>query len=181
VENMNTSFHNMDKSFEQNSLAVNVVSRNATSLIQVFENIGRSIQNLAPIAQEQTATFEEIQATINDISFRTSSLNEMMQKSNVSLLELLNSANAVRTEIGKNKIHFSTNEVLDLTKTDHLLWKVRITYMLRGLLELDEKSVSDHNACKLGKWYNSDGQKLFARSESFKQLGLLHSQFHQKC
>ncbi|MBC9786805.1 chemotaxis protein, partial [Heliobacterium chlorum] len=25
VENMNTSFHNMDKSFEQNSLAVNVV------------------------------------------------------------------------------------------------------------------------------------------------------------
>ncbi|WP_207732429.1 hypothetical protein, partial [Heliobacterium chlorum] len=25
------------------------------------------------------------------------------------------------------------------------------------------------------------GQKLFARSESFKQLGLLHSQFHQKC
>ncbi|WP_170291579.1 methyl-accepting chemotaxis protein [Heliobacterium mobile] len=181
VNRICTSFHQMSDSFEHNSKSVNTVRHNANHLIKVFEEIGETILNLTPLAQEQTAAFDEVHATIKDFSHRTVLLNDMMQKSNVSLLEVLKQADAIRAELSGKKVFFTANELIDLAKTDHLLWKARLAYMLRGILTLDETNVRDHRVCRLGKWYYGIGKLEFRDLEPFKQLEEIHALFHQKC
>ena len=45
------------------------------------------------------------------------------------------------------------NEMIDLAKTDHLLWRWRIESMLAGRTQLEANKVKDHTVCRLGKWY----------------------------
>jgi methyl-accepting chemotaxis protein len=67
-----------------------------------------------------------------------------------------------------------------LIKVDHIIYKQR-AYVLIGDPSNEEmrKAVSvDHNNCRLGKWYNGAGQKMFGDSPSFRQLLDPHQKVH---
>lgn len=94
---------------------------------------------------------------------------------------MLSHINTVRGQISSLRIPFSVAETLDLAKTDHLIWKSNITYMLRGLLTLNAANVHDHHVCRLGKWYFGEGADNFGQLKEFQALDALHRQFHQQC
>lgn len=181
VEKIQIAFNDIGKSFKNNSDAVASADESVSQLTDVFNKIGDAVQNLAPIAEEQSATFEEISATIRDLSTRTAELNDTSQLCNKDILAVLVSANAIRTEVSGFRIPFSTEQTLDLAKTDHLMWKARVTYMLRGLMTLNEANVRDHHACRLGKWYFGEGKKMFGHFDSFQKLDAIHEEFHTRC
>ncbi|MDR3563710.1 MAG: methyl-accepting chemotaxis protein [Negativicutes bacterium] len=181
VEILNKAFSEMGASFSNNAQAVNQSITSVKQLSAVFGQIGAAVQNLAPIAQEQSATFEEISATIRELTTRAETLNDRTQSSNKAILKVLVGANKVRTEISGMKLRFSSVQILDLAKTDHLVWKARIQYMLRGLLKLDAANVENHHACRLGKWYDTVGRELFGREQVFKQMDEVHALFHRRC
>lgn len=181
VEKINHAFKEMDTSFTANSQAVSFTQQNTQKVIHVFDKISEAVQNLAPVAQQQSATFEEITATMRDISDRTRVLNDTTQNCNENILNMLNSINNFRIEIGNMKLTFTASEILELAKTDHLVWKARINYMLRGICELDENNVRNHHQCRLGNWYFGEGQKMFGHLDGFRNLDVIHNKFHSKC
>ena len=97
------------------------------------------------------------------------------------MLEIISSANKIRGEVSTLKIPFSTGEMMELAKTDHLLWKNNINYMFNGLITLDESKVQDHHVCRLGKWYFGEGKDKLSHLEPFRKLDAVHEQFHKNC
>ncbi|MDR3591942.1 MAG: methyl-accepting chemotaxis protein [Negativicutes bacterium] len=181
VEKINSSFKEMEISSANNAKAVGLSLGSVKQLTEVFGQIGTSVQNLAPIAQEQSATFQEISATIRDLTSQAELLSERVQVTNQAVLGVLMGANKVRTEVSGMKLRFSPPEILDLAKTDHLIWKARIHYMLRGLMKLDAANVENHHACRLGKWYDTVGKETFGRERAFSELDEVHAAFHRRC
>jgi methyl-accepting chemotaxis protein len=181
VDNINRAFTDMGISFKSNCESVKLAQDNSDKLIEVFDKIGGAIQSLAPIAEEQSATFEEMNATIRDISDRTVDLNETTQACNEALLEVLDQANKLRTDVAGGYLDFTNSQIIDLAKTDHFVWKANVLYMLRGLRSLDGSKAADHHICRLGQWYFGEGREKYGHLQAFQDLDAFHAQFHQKC
>ncbi|WP_405745271.1 CZB domain-containing protein, partial [Anaerovibrio slackiae] len=72
-------------------------------------------------------------------------------------------------------------ENVELAKTDHLLWRARISQMLWGNIDLDASNVRDHTTCRLGRWYATKGRELFGSQPEFQKLERDHARFHACC
>lgn len=181
VQKITLAFGEMGKSFSANAKAVNVSVNSVDQLVKVFGQIGAAVQNLAPIAEEQSATFEEVNAAIGELTNQSNNLNKRTGTCNEDIFHVLQGVNKIRVEVSAMDLPFSVAEILDLAKTDHLIWKARIVYMLRGLTKPDAANVENHHVCRLGKWYESHGKQQFGHLGLFKDLDSLHAQFHHKC
>lgn len=68
--------------------------------------------------------------------------------------------------------------MLDLTITDHLLWKWRVYNMILGYVKLDEASVGDHTTCRLGKWLGAQDLNGSAFKTLFQKMEEPHKEVH---
>ena len=63
-------------------------------------------------------------------------------------------------------------------KSDHLLWKVRISNMLQGLESVAPEDVSAHTDCRLGKWYFAP-ENSFRGDAEFTRMDDPHREVHE--
>lgn len=181
VQGMDQGINAMSQSFDNNVQAVTSVNGGVHNLVDIFKNIDEAVGKLAPVTEEQSATFEEMSATLDDTAGGVAKAHGKLRECNENLFKLINSAESIRGSISGLTLTFSTNDILELAKTDHLLWKSRVEYMLKGLVQLDEGKVRDHHICRLGKWYFGKGKETFGNLDSYRRLDDFHAKFHQRC
>ena len=181
VQEMDQGIETMDKSFENNVQAITSVDREVHTLVGIFRSIDEEVGKLAPVTEEQSATFEEMSATLDDIAGGVAKADGTLHECNKKLFQLINNAESIRSSISGLTLPFSSSDILQLAKTDHLMWKSRVEYMLKGLVQLDEDKVKDHHICRLGKWYFGKGKEAFGNLDSYRRLDGFHAQFHQCC
>ena len=71
------------------------------------------------------------------------------------------------------------NAVLYLAKSDHFLWKKRLSEMLVGLNALTESELSDYRNCRLGKWYFNLADDDVRQQQTYAQLDRPHELVHK--
>jgi methyl-accepting chemotaxis protein len=118
---------------------------------------------------------------VRDLTNQSATISDRTSTCNAEILHVLEGINKTRGNISGMTLPFSVAETLDLAKADHLVWKARVIYMLRGLMKLDAANIENHHVCRLGKWYDSLGKEQFGHLSSFKELDSVHAQFHHKC
>lgn len=151
---------------------------------RMIDSLNRSIADVsevAPVLEEQSSTFEEVVVTIADMNQTMVHMTGDISSSTENLYSLGKTVEKLRATLGSYKINYTTNDIIDLAKTDHLLWRWNIESMLAGKISLDADKVKDHTICRLGKWYFSEGQVLFSGNKTFAQLDAVHAQFHEVC
>lgn len=169
----------------------NKITQSSGSLRECFDDLEQmnsslsesilEVSTIYPVIEEQSVAFEEITDTIADMHSTLSKTTEDITMSSDNLHKLGTITENLRASIGKYKINFETNDIIELAKTDHLLWRWRIESMLAGKAELDPELVKDHSICRLGKWYFGDGQQIFGTNHTFKALNKVHADFHNAC
>lgn len=174
-------FTQMDVSFKNNATAVVDATHHTNSLKDVFDSIEGAVNTLAPLAEEQSAAFEEMTATLHNVINDVHEQNDSTRECNHYVYKALLTSSKMRTELADRNLNLTDGQVINLARTDHLLWKARISQMLWGNLDLDSKNVCNHRTCRLGKWYEDHGMKLFANDSDFKSLDTYHEKFHKKC
>jgi len=68
--------------------------------------------------------------------------------------------------------------ILDTAKSDHRIFVGKIASCLKGAAPLDPSKLPDHQNCRLGKWYFSEGKKMCGTLPSFKALDEPHAKIH---
>ncbi len=174
-------FEQMDRSFQSNVTAVGEAQTHTSRLVDVFDGIGKAIKDLAPMAEEQSASFEEMNATLRGAMDNVHKLSSYTQECNREVYDVLKRCNTMRMKAGSLNLPFTEKEIISLAKTDHLIWKTRIEQMLWGNIELKAADVADASICRLGKWYYSSGKQKYGSLPEFSQLGRAHDQFHKIC
>jgi hypothetical protein len=62
---------------------------------------------------------------------------------------------------------------------DHIIFKHNAyTTILEDKIE--NTSMPDHHSCRLGKWYDGEGKKLFGNTKAYKAIELHHKKVHEK-
>lgn len=180
AEKITAEFSRMGQSFAANAAAVQETRQHTGKLAGAFDGIGEAISRLAPMAEEQSAAFEEMNASLHDSIQHVQQMNDATKECNHDIYLVLKDVNALRTRLGTMQLSLPAAQIIDLAKTDHVLWRVRIQQMLWGNMALAAADVANPSVCRLGKWYHAAGER-YASLPAYKHLGEVHVRFHETC
>lgn len=77
-------------------------------------------------------------------------LSRSTKDCNYNIYLALRQINTVCGKISSLGLTFGPKELIELAKTDHLIWRARINQMLWGNVELDAADVANAAICRLG-------------------------------
>ncbi|AMA72881.1 globin-coupled sensor protein [Aneurinibacillus thermoaerophilus] len=152
-----------------------------TEITEDIQQINEATSHTAAISQQQAASVDEISQRMVSISKLAEEIEELGKDTGKTVYELSKMTELLRTEVFHNNIKLSTRALLQLAKTDHILWKWRIYNMILGYEIVRPEDVSSHKVCRLGKWYFDATTR--ERLESYKSFNLLdvpHQQVHEQ-
>ena len=116
------------------------------------------MNGLAPVAEKQAASFEGISASLHDTVENIQAVNEDTRGCNDAIFNSLRKINDMRAGLLKYDLPLQSNDIIDLAKTDHMLWLARVNQMMWGNLDPDPDAAADYANCRLGKWYAGEGR-----------------------
>lgn len=136
-------------------------------IIDLIDCIATTIETTAANTEEVAAAAEEIYAAMEDVSHST-------QNTRKASKEIEAMIKGMETVDDRNLNHI---ELLEQAKTDHLVWKLRITNMLKGLESMEVEDITRHTECKFGQWYKSSIDK-YKDYKAFVDLNEPHIKVH---
>lgn len=71
------------------------------------------------------------------------------------------------------------DRLLSVAKSDHVMWKKRLNEMLLGSTTILPEEVVDHHNCRLGKWYYSEGKRVYGGRPEFAAIEAPHAKVHE--
>ena len=149
-----------------------------------FAVVADEVRKLAERTQKATA---EISVTTKTLQQEADSINEISQniqtiavESNDGIQTLRNSLETFSSSANDNAklaTLIESSNFITLVKIDHIAYKT-IAYSSVMNENLSEITTTNHHQCRLGKWYENDGIKLFGHTNGYTQIELPHEAVH---
>ena len=133
---------------------------------------------IAAAAEEQTTVSEDINQNlvfINDGALETvhhaDNINGSASEMGAGIASLIGQMRAFKVDV-------DAATELEMAKSAHRAWRVRIRNFLDGKSALSLAEASSHNDCDLGRWCNSVGRESFGHLAPMQQLQQPHERLH---
>lgn len=139
-------------------------------------SITQRANELANIISEQRAAVELLSNNMGDVKKQSltnlDSCTELANETDhaVEMIELL------RGKLASEEI---ANKIVYLAKTDHVMWKKKLIDMALGRSKMRAADLTDHTACRLGKWYGEQSDSLLTSLPVFKAIAEPHKHVHE--
>jgi methyl-accepting chemotaxis protein len=138
-------------------------------IMEQVQSIASGINQIASGSEEQSASVQEVTSGITTVAETADITRELSEQTGEGIYRISQELSRIRLEHLNKTPHLTTNQALEICKTDHLLWTWRIYNMLLGYEHIDPKSVGTHHDCRLGHW--ADGSE----ADSLRSLPLFQS------
>lgn len=96
-----------------------------------------------------------------------------------AIYDLSKRIDSIRLEMVKNRGYLTDADMIEIYKTDHLLWRWRVYNMLLGNERVDINVVGDYKKCRLGMWYYDIDCDKFRNHKVFMELEKPHIELHE--
>lgn len=163
----------------------------ARGLIDRLDGIvsGNSEQlaEIAAVLDQQSGAVERIASGVTAITQHTSTASAFADQ---AIQAVSASEQLINDQFADLEHRNIPDCVLYRAKSDHLLWKKRLSEMFVGLNSLKSNELADHHHCRLGKWYDAvtdaglRGHPAFARllgpHEAVHHHGKAAADFHAR-
>ena len=137
---------------ERTQKATNEIEISISTLQQDANDMRSNSDEISTIANESNSVIHEFESTFRE-------LNSLAQASQNSAVKI------------QNRL-FTT-----LVKVDHILFKSNAYSSI--LNEKQNAHFSDHNNCRMGKWYLGVGKERFGHTKAFKEMDAPHAIVHE--
>ncbi|MEZ4221948.1 MAG: methyl-accepting chemotaxis protein [Polyangiaceae bacterium] len=135
-----------------------------------------AVSNVAVILREQTQAVADLARGVSSASRSCSAARKHIDE---TVKDVAASEAGVAERLAMLEREGVANYVPYRAKADHMLWKKRLAGLLSGLSELDPKELSDHHACRLGKWWDGIANTPEGRSPAFRAIQAPHMRVHE--
>ncbi len=150
-----------------------------------FAVVADEVRQLAERTQKATTeisiTIKNLQQQSVEIEVNAQTINEIASKSGESVNIFEGTLNEFNLDI-KDVSIIATNSgakmFVSLAKIAHIYYKIKAYSAVIEGLDGDDLLVTHHD-CGFGKWYYSDGKRLFGDTKAFKAIEIPHSIIHQ--
>ena len=158
--------------------------------IQATERASASVKTGVGLVEESAHLVSEIARLMNEQSQATSELARGVTEVTKSATKARGRIEAVIEAVAESESlvdeafsEFDAREIHDYVlyraKSDHLLWKKKLSEMLVGRSAFEKDQVSNHQGCRLGNWYYSVSDESLQSDENFQALEQPHAEFHR--
>lgn len=185
VESLNGKIHEASSeidrvvdSFQGAKSSIDAATGGIFEIGGIMNSIGASFMSISANVEEQTATAQEITANILEVHDKAAVLKDKTHHTGRSFYDISVRIDALRMKALTFAKNADSSVMLDLTVTDHLLWKWRVYNMILGYVKLDEASVGDHTTCRLGKWLGAQDLNGSAFKTLFQKMEEPHKEVH---
>jgi len=164
---------------EQSVAGTQVADDALNKIVDTMQTINSSTAQIAAMSEEQTSAVDEI-AQRNSLIFNYSNNSkEVSQETAADIFELSKQMEEQRDHFFTTNIQLSERDIIQVAKTDHLLWRWRVYNMLLGLEKLRPEEIASHEVCRLGEWYFGDLPNRIKNLPAFQQLDAPHRAVHE--
>ena len=114
--------------------------------------VGDSFTSISSNVEEQTATTQEMSSNLQIINEKSAKLKMESEKTGQAFYDISQKIDTVRVKTLNCAESLDANTMIELSITDHLMWKWRVYNMILGYVQLEVAKVGDHHGCRLGQW-----------------------------
>ena len=140
--------------------------------------VGDSFNEISANVQEQTAATEEITSKIMVISDKSADLSKKANRTGEAFFELSQKLDDIRLRIHSCQDGCPAAVMIELSISDHMMWKWRVYNMLLGYVRLSADKAADHTGCRLGKWLATLDKTNPKVAESLSRIRQPHEKLH---
>ncbi len=145
IDRVLSSFASSKTDIDEATGGVRIITDAMGSVEGRFQAIGSNIE-------EQSAATQEISSNIQAIHEKAIHLREEADHTGKAFFDISQKLDEIRLRTLKCAENTDNETMIELTVTDHLMWKWRVYNMILGNIRLEVSAVGDHNGCRLGKW-----------------------------
>lgn len=147
-------------------------------IIQTMQSINEETTQIAAMSEEQSSTVVEISERNANMSNLSEGVQSLAQETARIIYELSKEMDDYRLSFIDAQIITSSEDIIKVAITDHLLWKWRIYNMMLGFEEISLNEVTSHTECALGQWYNGPLPSNVTSLSAYKDLEVPHRKVH---
>jgi methyl-accepting chemotaxis protein len=171
--------NNTASELENGKELVNKVIDSNNLLVESIQKLNDEIVQIAANTQEQTAVTEEFAQKTTELSQSAENVLSECDKTGLGILKLSQLNNEIRLGVLKNGSCITKVDLLDICKTDHLMWRWRVYNMILGYEKIDTNTIGDHLECRLGKWYYGEAKEVLKENRTFIEMEQHHIELHE--
>ena len=133
---------------------------------------------IAASAAVQSEAADKISANISAIGRVADETSQGVGRTQEAVSHLAKLLAELQSMVGNFK---TGDRKLDLSgaKSAHLNWKTRLRAFLDGKTTLTEAEAVSHQQCAFGKWYYSEGQRIFGHIPELRAVEEPHAELHR--
>jgi methyl-accepting chemotaxis protein len=154
-------------------------ARAGEAFLAILDSIGTVtslINEIATATDGQRGATEEIANSIQIIA-DVATHNTQQAYSAIDVIEKTNSV--IGSQLRTLEKYDLPDKLLSVAKSDHVLWKKRLNEMLLGGTSIRPDEVVDHHSCRLGKWYYTEGKRVYGGRPEFAAIETPHAKVHE--
>lgn len=163
---------------EQSLLAAKAADEELDSIVTGVKEINDAITSVASMSEEQSASITEIAQYNTSIKNLSHHAEQMADQATQSMWDLGNRLERYRQMFFASNIHLTDKDMLEVMKTDHLLWRWRVYNMLLGIEAINLHVAASYQTCRLGKWFYEEASAEVRQLTAYQQLEEPHKAVH---
>lgn len=148
-------------------------------ITQAMSRISEMSVQIASAAEEQTAVSDDINRNLIAINDGAAEAVDITSNIVSATSGIGSEIAALMRQMRTFKVDIEPSIELDLAKSAHRAWKVRVRSFLDGHSTLTEAEALSHKQCDLGVWYFGEGMKNFGDLPAMQQLAQPHEEIHK--
>ncbi|RMH51161.1 MAG: hypothetical protein D6682_05260 [Zetaproteobacteria bacterium] len=177
VEHTVKAIEQIEQTVKRSSAALGQSRDSMEEIVRGMLEVDEQMQIMQAASSEQKQASAEIAEGVSATSSIAADLKRLADETLATADEL---DGKLRNDLASMSNYTITDAVIQLAKTDHMLWKKRLVDMVLGRGHIDEGEVVDHHQCRLGKWYDGPGKKQYGSKSAFVQLEGPHAEVHRR-
>lgn len=149
-----------------------VVADEVRTLAQRSAEASNEISNLIEQVNQQ---MEQVIAGIHEVGEKSGEISQSTASIETTADNIVNVSKNMYCVINSS----TADAFIQTVKMDHVAWKLEVYQVMLGMSDKDISEFSDHQSCRLGKWYfQGEGANKYSKHSAFKQIDGPHSQVH---
>ncbi len=166
--------------FSNSKTAIDEATGGIKEINVTMGNVEASFTSISANVDEQAATTQEMSAHLQLINEKSVKLRSEADRTGQAFFDISQKVDGIRLKALNcctGKVDSAT--MIELTITDHLMWKWRVYNMILGYIQLDVAAVGDHHGCRLGKWIATLDQNDGRVKNVLTKIEQPHSEIHK--
>lgn len=144
-----------------------------------IQEIDGTVGQVASNTEEQSAVTESFAEHMDNIASEAEGMSSNAKETGHEIYQSSKNLDSIRMDMISNRVFLEDADMIDIYKTDHMIWRWKVYNMLLGYENVDINAVGDYKGCRLGKWYYGIDCKNLENIKCFRDTESPHQELHR--